>query len=268
MSFYELFDYFWDQGVGNYLDKSGNPKSWNSETLSLEFGEHNIDVNARTIDNWKSHKALPKQKYIRGLALIASPRDDYLFNKWNDAFWKTHRNEKLKRKAWSEKTTENDLIESDIEPHNKKLSFQKAWIFIAGLFGTIGIISAIIVFFSGESEPASFVKKFHICDKYYFDKETKKCKQHVSVFVHGIDEVFLSFDFVNVPKGAAFERWWIRDGERIAGRTSFNDDAWPGYTYWRPKGGLDVGTYVVRLVVDGKVETQTFYVQQDGFIKK
>lgn len=109
------------------------------------------------------------------------------------------------------------------------------------------------------------VDNIRICDRVYFDQDINKCTQHLAVFVEGIDEVFLSFDFADETFGMPFERWWILNGERVAGRNSFNDQAWPGYTFWRP-GVLNVGQYVVRIVMDERTFTQTFQVQQEGYI--
>ena len=138
---------------------------------------------------------------------------------------------------------------------------------VAALVALLAVSGGIAVWFQWpwSGDGGQRVGNIRICDAPWFDSETKKCTKHVSVFVHGIEEVFLSFDFENVPDGAPFERWWIRNGERVAGRTSFNDVAWPGYTFWRPAGGLRIGEYVVRVVVDEKVFTQVFQVQHDGF---
>lgn len=179
---------------------------------------------------------------------------------WSDAMIAAWRQEKLNRSK--EAKPQGEIAKQ--EPLSPVERQKRPGLKVAS--GVVLACIAIAAFWfatASNSEPA--VTNIRICDKYFFDMELKKCSKHVSVLVHGVEEVFLSFDFENVPDGTPFERWWIRNGERVAGRTSFNDAAWPGYTFWRPGGPLQVGQYVVRLVVDGNVETQAFYVQEEGF---
>lgn len=204
---------------------------------------------------------MPSPENIRKLSWVIAGDDDALRRAWYEALIAARLTEKRSERARAQSPPEKHLASGpNTSPslsspkRNKLVALGAATLLCAG--------AAIWVLSSKASAPS--VENFRICDAPYFDTATKNCSQHVSVFVHGIDEVFLSFDFQNVADGTPFDRWWILNGERIAGRTSFNDAAWPGYTYWRP-GTLDVGQYVVRIIVEGQVFTQTFFVQAEGF---
>lgn len=264
MSFQELFDYLWDHGIGNGANSDGDPVPWTAESLEIALDGK---LNARSIVDWKSGKRLPQVPNLHALARIIADGDEHMRKRWAERLIEERQIVWDQRNNKKEKATETEVpVEPEVgvvATEAQKRSFARKWV---GLGAGAAALVGIIVFHNLNSVPS--VKNMRICDAPYFDEKTKRCSQHVSVFVHGIDEVFLSFDFKNVPHGMPFERWWILNGERVAGRTSFNDEAWDGWTFWRPAGGLQIGQYVVRLVVDGRVETQTFYVQADGFYDK
>ncbi len=265
LSFWKMFDFFWDNGIGNDLDSEGAPVPWTAQQLEDAL-EGTPDK--RTIENWQRHANLPSRENLRKLAGLASGGDRGLRNRWHEALFEVSRAERELKKE--EKTQRTDDTSPDMSAalHHEEPSKARSKALILGLAGLIALAGAGGVYYSQKDQSVPLVENMRICDRFFFDFEAKKCKQHMPVFMSGIDEVYLSFDFNNVPEGTPFERWWIRNGERIAGRTSFNDDAWPGYTFWRPGGPLPVGQYVVRLVVEGQVETQAFLVQQEGVISE
>lgn len=253
MDFWTLMDHFWALGIGNNLHDDGTSLPWTAEKLELAFDG---SPDKRSIENWRSRTNKPSPENIRKLSWIISGGDVELRKSWYDALIAARQTEVRKGKFNVNEEPNTQLDETPLA----LLRTRKAPIWLLGVLSLLLLIGLWSLF---QPNNAPLIQNMRVCDKFYFDTETKKCTKHVSVFVHGIDEVFLSFDFGDVPKGAPFERWWILNGERVAGRSSFNDEAWPGYTFWRP-GILKVGQYVVRLIVDGKVTTQTFYVQEDG----
>lgn len=260
-SFWELFDFIWVRGLGNELHEDGTSQSWTATSLEIAFDG---SPDKRSIENWHSRTHMPSPENLRKFSALVSDGDDALRKQWYEALVDTRLEEKRREKEKTKnppECTEAPEVETEQEPDpSKSVSRRLA---IAALGGVAMLaLGGVMLMQSASSE--AYVENMRICDAAYFDDDTKKCTKHVDVFVHGIDEVFLSFDFNGVAHGAPFERWWIHNGERVAGRTSFNDEAWPGYTFWRP-GVLQVGTYVVRLVVEGEVTTQTFYVQAEGF---
>lgn len=260
LSFWDLLDHFWDQGIGNQRHEDGSPIPWTATTLeSMLDGK----PDRRSIEYWRSRTNMPSPDNIRKLSIVASGGDHTLRKAWYDSFMAARRAEKRghegdgKRGEAVDKTSQ--APGASFRDPRRLVVFASAA--LLAVFGAL----AFWLQWHRSGDAGQHVSNIRICDAPWFDSETKKCTKHVSVFVHGIEEVFLSFDFENVPDGTPFKRWWIRNGERVAGRTSFNDVAWPGYTFWRPTGGLRIGEYVVRIVVDEKVFTQVFQVQNDGF---
>lgn len=249
--FWELFDFFWVRGLGNDLHADGTSQSWTAASLESAFDGR---PDKRSIENWQSRVNIPSQENLRKISALIAGEDTRLRKAWFEALVDARLEEKRRVK-------ETSTVVAEAEPHIKTSNKLRLKVYAAG---TAAMVALGGLYLWQTSQPNEYVQNMRICDEAYFDEHTQKCTKHVDVFVHGVDEVFLSFDFNDVKYGAPFERWWIHNGERVAGRTSFNDDAWPGYTFWRP-GVLQVGTYVVRLVVAGEVTTQTFYVQAEGF---
>lgn len=254
--FWDLFDYIWANGIGNELHRDGSATPWTATSL-----ESRLDgsPDKRTIDNWRRRSSLPSPEGLRKLSWVIAGSDQKLRSKWHKALLETRLKEERARKA--KKVIQPQDLTNDTTKTETPLKVKGKF----GLIGGLGLFCVIAAYWFYDTQSSPRIDNIRICDAPYFNQETKKCDQHVSVFVQPADEVFLSFNFVNVPDKMPFERWWIHNGERVAGRTSFNDEAWPGYTFWRPQGGLNVGQYVVRLVVDGSVQTQTFFVQPEGF---
>lgn len=257
-SFWELFDHFWRRGLGNVEAEDGIAKPWTAESLETAFDG---SPGVRAIENWRRRSSLPVPDNLRKIAAVIAGDDAALRIRWYDALVDARAKEL--EAAPEETGTHSDetpltgnAVEEDPTALRKRIGLLAAVIAIVG-FAVIGWL------WFGREQPQT-VENIRICDIHFFDADAGACTQHMAVFVHGIDDVYLSFDFKNVPKGAPFERWWILDGERQAGRTSFNDEAWPGWTFWRP-GTLKVGQYVVRVVVDGTVFTQTFQVQAENY---
>ena len=258
LSFWELFDYFWVRGIGNAPHADGTPTPWTATTLELAFDG---SPDKRSIENWQSQANMPSPDSIRKLSWVIAGADRQVRQAWYEALIAARLQEQRKEKAQAKSAPEKHLAEINTSMSETRSTPQR-WRAPLAVVG-VGVI-ALGAWFIFNPTPSEAVQNMRICDAPYFDENSKDCTQHVSVFVHGIDEVFLSFDFGDVAQGTPFDRWWILNGERVAGRTSFNDEAWPGYTYWRP-GPLEVGQYVVRIVVEGEVFTQTFYVQPEGF---
>lgn len=255
--FWALFDYFWDNGLGHRLEANGDPVAWTAPVLESAL-ENAVDV--RSIENWRSRRFIPTRENIRKLCWVISDGDNVIRQAWSEALIAAWRVEKRKNRDEANRTSlplekQDDAVKINLS--------RKTVLIVAAALGALAFV--LIGWFALSSADVPSVSKIRICDQYYFNRAAKTCTKHVPVFVQGLEEVFLSFDFQNVPEGMPFERWWIHNGERVAGRTSFNDAAWPGYTFWRPEGGLLIGQYVVRIVVDGRVFTQTFYVQREGF---
>jgi hypothetical protein len=254
LPFWELFDFFWARGLGNEIHKDGTPTPWTATLLETAF-DGSPDI--RSIENWQSRTNMPSPENIRKLSWIISGGDADLRKAWHAALISA----RLAERRRMAEVSAHAATRTEDAPENLGSPTRFRFKIVAATVGLIAVFA--IAWYYLTAPLAQAVQNIRICDAPYFDAETKKCSHHVSVFVHGLDEVFLSFDFEGVPDGTPFDRWWILNGERVAGRTSFNDDAWPGYTYWRP-GVLSVGQYVVRIVVDGEVFTQTFFVQADG----
>ena len=258
LSFSELFDFFWARGLGNTQHTDGTSIPWTAASLETALDG---SPDKRSIENWRSQSNMPSPENIRKLSWVIAGDNKPVRTAWYEALIAARLSAKRSEQAAQRPAPEKHLTQALENTASQHSNTKTIW----GGIGAIAVLVAGLFWWWIGTASSPAVSNMRICDAPYFDDELKDCTQHVSVFVHGIDEVFLSFDFGDVEDGTPFDRWWILEGERVAGRTSFNDEAWPGYTYWRP-GVLEVGQYVVRIVVNGEVFTQTFYVQPEGFL--
>jgi hypothetical protein len=105
-----------------------------------------------------------------------------------------------------------------------------------------------------------YISKLYVCDQNSFENGQNACGECASHFAVGIQKIFLSFMFHNMPTGKKYKRSWYRNGEQFVEKTDFYDDAWPGYTYLWNESGHDLGDYTVRITVDEKIATVRFTV--------
>ena len=87
-TFWELFDYIWDNGVGQETSENGEPVAWSAAKLESAL-DHQIDV--RSIENWRSRKYMPTRENIRKLTWMISGGDQDLRQAWSEALiaeWK------------------------------------------------------------------------------------------------------------------------------------------------------------------------------------
>lgn len=83
--FNEIFYYIWNHGLGNELNKIGDPVPWTAESLEAAFESVHRNVDKRAIQNWRSGRNLPSRKNIHSLARIVSGDDEERKIAWSDA---------------------------------------------------------------------------------------------------------------------------------------------------------------------------------------
>lgn len=249
-----------DNGVGNDLDRNGDIIPWTVPTLHAAMGGEPSD---RALQYWFDQSHPPSGENLRKFCWVISNNDPIRRKAWINALDTALRAEKTKKKN-EETINEPTQVVGNVEPIKLAKAKPLAWL-IGVSVATIATIGGVYVFKKDTLPPVSNIR---ICTPFYFDEHAKECTKHVPVMVEGVERVLLSFDFNNVHEGAPFERWWIHNSIRVAGRTSYNDAAWPGWTFWQPGGPLKVGQYVVRVELDETVYTQTFYVQKEEYLEK
>lgn len=84
--FSEAFRYFWLHGIGNRLDRNGDPVPWNSTDLEGAFEDIGSHISQRSIEKWLSGHAKPSRRNIHRIARIAGSGDDKQKQAWADFF--------------------------------------------------------------------------------------------------------------------------------------------------------------------------------------
>lgn len=255
-NFNELFKFFWVQGIGNKLDKDGQPTPWGYSSLVDRFDDFNYQIDERTIQNWLAGNNKPNAKNLHKLARIVS-NDSVGFKKqWRDAF-----TEAVTQKPSPKPHTEQEKIQAvanKLEPKSSKL---KATRYIPIVLGAGVMFSLILaVFYSNQpsTKPEIEVTNLKFCDEARFDRTQKICTTNVSHFPAETSLIFVSFNMPNAPDGQPFERRWYREGQMFAAREGFADSAWEGYTWLQNKNGHDHGKYDLRIVVNGRATSSSF----------
>lgn len=271
--FLDVFRFAWDAGVGNHLEDE-RPIPWTTGALEAAFESRNRDVSIKSIENWRSGKTLPSRKNIILLADIFSGSDRQHREAWLDCLigslltQSPDTNDSLDAKGPETQAHDADVsnttqIQSGKSAQKKELSKKS----IAGLAFCVGALAFVAMSATGTSLSKPFSQKkitdIRFCTDANFDTEIKRCTAHQSNFPKGTALIHVSFES-NVPYGQAFSRRWYRDGRLFIEKDGFFDEAWENWTWIRDTtddGNLP-GDYVLRIIIDDKVTTGTFTVDE------
>ena len=150
--FDEIFGFFWNHGVGNPLDRDGDPRPWTPETLEAACEEAGKPVDRRTIQNWRSGKNKPGRRNMHVLAKVASGGTEQLRQDWADCFIATLDSPSDKTSQETPPTLEKPALpEAPVSPVKKQSNIKWPAILVGGAIAAGFVVS---LFVSNLSSPA------------------------------------------------------------------------------------------------------------------
>tara|TARA_B100000949_G_scaffold64504_1_gene57215 strand:+ start:3250 stop:4113 length:864 start_codon:yes stop_codon:yes gene_type:complete len=262
----ELLLYFCDQGIGLRTSGSDRFPRWTDILLEGALAATGTEVDRRSIQAWLSGATIPKGDKLRALASLASSQK-FEREKWSAALLK------LRRKAIDERKREKSVSQIEVRPDDARraktdfvfrmVPVRARFMLFAGIFAFSALI--VTLGFSKRlglvTEPVATDIEF--CAEDTFDKTLQRCKNPTHAFTDGLSTLLVTLDLSGVPTGEKFTRRWYLNGELVHQKTSFNDEAWPGYTYWHWPTGFRNGLYTLQIVYEDKTSTAQFRVGED-----
>lgn len=85
-SFKALFGYFWAHGVGNSLDRQGDPMPWTMARFEHAVTDIGWSISQRSVEKWRSGRVTPSRRNLHKIARIAGCGDDDRKRLWAEAF--------------------------------------------------------------------------------------------------------------------------------------------------------------------------------------
>ena len=219
------------------------------------------DVSLRSIENWRRGK-LPRRNNIHALARVFGGDHEPSIVLWREALIKCLEAKKGggapgKPAAFSEAPEINSKIIKEPQRHVRAA-------FISAVLSSI--LTAIVIFFgllltdNLETHKHAVAKNIKFCTEEQFDKIASVCLVNMDEFPHKTELIFVSFTLNDSFEGQRFDRVWMRNGERFLKKTSFNHEAWSGYTYIKNPYGHDPGQYVLEVSINDKATSASFTV--------
>lgn len=263
----DLLQYYFQSGVGLPVSEEGVAGQWTDVRLQEALAGIGIHADKRSIQSWLSGATIPKSDKLKGLARLAA-EDPYLQEKWSTAFIRLRfkaieaRKQARKASAGTGSLSETDVPVPDTpqaEPHTvpRKVPFH---LVVASVVLSMAIMASLLLALSFAWNAAPIATNMEFCSEEEFSTETLECTIARTSFPEGLETLMVTFDLPNVPEGETFTRKWYLNGSLIHEKTSFKDDAWPGYTFWHWPEGFDSGEYALQIVSGDKAVTQTFQV--------
>jgi len=228
--------------------------------MEAAFAETATSVDKRSIQSWRSGASVPRLDKLRSLADLIT-RSAGQRSIWLKALIDARRKsiDARKRQATAEKPSPPPSYAPDdppLRPRNSKWVATAAAIALAGLT----LIGAMFGFSNRDAEAS--IANIQFCTEENFSTGSFTCLETSQSFDETTTTLMVTFDLVNVDEGASFERIWYREGLEFLRKSSFNDEAWPGYTFLN-FDRFPEGNYTLRIIVDGKSFTSTFKIGDD-----
>ena len=264
--FRELFQYVCDHGIGRPAGQDGVTEAWTDDALEAAFAETATPVDRRSIQSWRSGASVPRLDKVRSLAEVITSKSDERAN-WLKALIEARRNSLEARKSSAGTTASPET-----QPENETLAADASapasrhWKPVVAGFLLLGLAVLGSLFLLTSESPDAQVANIEFCSEETFSTETYACTEAADSFSEDVTTLMVTFDLVNVPEGMSFERIWYREGLEFLRKSSFNDEAWPGYTFLK-FDKFPEGNYTLRIIVDGKSFTKPFKVgDQTGYL--
>ena len=254
--FHDLFKYIWMHGIGNYFNRTGEPTPWTDVALENRFAELGYSIDKRTIQHWRTGNYRPNLKNIHALAKVVAA------------------DESGRKQIWANALIESLAIKAEViaiaskqaskwhggEPSKNIGSVKRLqWPSISIFFGLLLLLTLLIWVYS-QKKSAIIVTDLKFCDEKRFSRELKICITNVSHYPEGTKLIFTCFKLTGASEGQPFERRWYREGQEFIRKDGFYDNAWEDFTWLLDENSLEVGRYDLRIVINKKATTGTFYV--------
>lgn len=273
--FWELFDYFWDNGVGNNVTEEGDPQPWTTEAFALALDS---EPSTTSVGNWRSRKHLPRKEQIQRFCRILFIDEPSLRKAWSSVLIKARREEELLRKI-QKKEVKIDETSTTFDESSEDATGTTASEHVgettqeASSIGTEGValwralyiavlLSVLFFLFRSNDQFHSraelSVYNIRFCLEQEFSQRRLSCNANQSHFPEGTQKVYVSFETDNIPHGLAFSRRWYRNSDKFMERNDFFDETWQNYTWLYNKNGHDTGEYSMRIIMEDQVFTGEF----------
>ena len=150
LKFADLFQFFWNHGLGNKLDNDDDPTPWTDASLAEAFDAQGKDISLRTVQHWKSGKFLPSRKNIHIIAKIIADGDETAKQIWADALIKALSASK------SAKSSKPEISDRQIElAHIQPIRQDTRPFFLTGLAAlALGFLSITYFIFRTPPSPS------------------------------------------------------------------------------------------------------------------
>ena len=150
LKFTDLFQFFWNHGLGNKLDNDDDPTPWTDASLAEAFDAQGKDISLRTVQHWKSGKFLPSRKNIHIIAKIIADGDETAKQIWADALIKALSDSK------SAKSSKPEISDRQIElAHIQPIRQDTRPFFLTGLAAlALGFLSITYFIFRTPPSPS------------------------------------------------------------------------------------------------------------------
>lgn len=264
--FRELFQYVCDHGIGRPVGQDGVTEAWTDDALEAAFAETATPVDRRSIQSWRSGASVPRLDKVRSLAEVITSKSDERAN-WLKALIEARRNSLEARKS-SAGTTASLVTppEKETLAADAAAPASRRWKPVVAGFLLLGLAVLGSAFLLTTKSPEAQVANIEFCSEETFSTETYTCLEPADSFSEDVTTLMVTFDLVNVPEGMSFERIWYREGLEFLRKSSFNDEAWPGYTFLK-FDKFPEGNYTLRIIVDGQSFTSAFKVgDETGYL--
>ena len=252
----DLLHYYFQSGVGLPVSEDGVAGQWSDARLEAALAGIGITVDRRSIQAWLSGASIPRVEKLKGLARLASS-DRFERERWSAAFIR------LRQKALDERRQERKAgpaaADAGVRAPRPEQAPRRLYLPGAVILAVTGLAGAAYLVVQLLS-PAPVASNITFCDETHFATETKTCTEAMTAFPEGLKTLMITFDLNQVDEGETFTRNWYRNGRQIHTKTSFNDEAWPGYTFWHWPEGFDDGEYALQIVSGERAVTRTFHV--------
>ncbi|WP_084397809.1 hypothetical protein [Henriciella aquimarina] len=259
-----MLHYYFQSGIGRPVTGEEGAAPWTDDQLATALAGIDIAVDRRSIQSWLSGSSIPKVQNLKGLATLASS-NRFERERWSAAFIRLRRKALDERRDQRARSQAAETPSAAPRPTERKKRLTRPAATLAALTLVGGMAYALVETFGPEPPVATNIR---FCDEANFSKETKQCLREVTAFPDGLHTLMITFDLPGVERGETFIRKWYRNGRLIHEKSSFNDEAWPGYTFWHWPEGFDTGEYALQIVSDGRTVSRTFHVGEgDGRLR-
>ena len=254
-----LFRHGYDRGAGRILDPQGIARPWTVLDLEAAFDALGRDISIKTLENWRAGRTVPNRRNMHALARIFSGHDKVLANRWLDALLASRIGDTISGNESGKGIDARTEGKARHKAQAPRAIGRTAGLAVATVVGLLALGGGAWLAAIRTPEPDIHTLRF--CTEADFDRAAQRCRADRRLFAEGTDLIHVSFETNDMPPRQPFTRTWYREGSAFLSRDGFFDEVWNNWTWIGNPNGHDAGTYHLRIVVDGKVTTESFRVE-------